>query len=1817
MKRILSKNQFLILLVLLVQVKVTTLYSQVCDIVYVSAATGNDANPGTASLPVATLAQALTMTGGTRNAIWMSAGNYTQGSIVNLSNGLMIEGSYAVAGSVWTKSTTQTTSITFSGVETIAGVRHRIAFKADGVSDWQLKDLTITTTSITGTDPSNRGSSNYGIWVNNSSNYTISRCNLTIGNASAGANGTVGANGLNGSNGSQGGSGSCDGNYTCCFGSETAPGGNGGAGGQGAVGIAGGAANSSTSNNNPGAAGTGRNGGGGGAGGKGGGFSGGNNAVAGSAGGGSASQGANNGTGNPGAEGTTGGDGTNGANGLNGASGNTGTAGPLGANVGGYYIPGSQAGTGTDGTGGQGGAGGGGGGRQNGTFVNAGPGNGGAGGGGGGQGATGGTGGFGGGAVFGIYTTSSLVGANIIQNTINLGTAGNGGIGGFGGVGGNGGIGGPRNTTCTSEIGEGGAGGNGGNGGNGGQGGIGANGISSQLSSNGIGSSPSVVIPVNPTVTAVHRGCTNSEIAISSSAGTWTLPTGMNFIDDLNLGQSSYTNSSSNAIVGVSNAGNFTLNLSGTTYENYVGVFTNRPLPVFNSAMQNIVCEGNVFSMSTATPGTQYEWVIIPTSGVTTTPTAIFTTSVASWITPITGITTNYRVRLRTFSNCCGWSVPVYFNFTVVATSVGPIAQGDTICAGEQATLTATGTGSGSLIWYADPLGQIPLQTTVGGTSSFTTTVLNQPNVYYVGEGIGTCLTTLTAVPAFVNQAPLAPQAAPNGNYCAGDSIVLTALGSGGNINWYSTATGGVVLASGSNYSLGVLAAGNYSYYISESNANCTSTRTLVPLTVNSIPAAPTASGTSICSGNSTQLSATGNGLIQWFSDPGLNNLLSTGSVINTGILTTNTNYYINLQAANGCQSASTTVLVTVNSNPGNLVLTSDTICAGQSANLVSSSSGGTINWYSDPTLTNLVGSGTNFNTSILNQNTNFYAVETNSSNCNSNVQAVTVLVNNIPNSPLVTANDICEGDSAIFIASGQTNQLFWYDQLSAGTLVYIGNNFNAGALNAGTYTYYVEEQNGLCISSRTPVVLEVFPKAPTPVVSSATICAGNSALLNATGVGNIYWYSDSTLTTGVATGTIFNTGALGSNQTYYVVAISNNGCISNTSTAQVTVLSLPLSPIVNPDSACYGSSITLTANSVTGNVQWYLDASGNSSVGSGTSFQTPNLFQNVQYFASETDLNGCRSNLVALPVTVLPLPNTLATIQDTVCSGSSSTLTAQGAVSVVNWYQDPAASVLLSSGNSFQTPQLSQNTVYYFSQTDIFGCQSPLTTAQIIVDAIPQAPNALGSSFCSTDSVEISVFGSGFGDIIISDLNGVEISRFTQNGSTSTVFNLGVLNTGNYTYLVSASNGLCNSVGNPVSVSVVSSPAIPVVQNDGPACLGETVFIQANAVQGANYYWTGPNGFSSTNATLMLQNIGLNDAGSYAVVIDVNGCSSVQSLTNLVVYDLPLLNSITSNSPLCEGDSLLLTAPSNLNWIYNWSGPNGFTSSNSNDQILNVTENDHQGFYTLIVTDTNGCSSLPLSLLVDITNLPVVGLAQVNGPICEGSTAILEVADVFGANYSWSGPNGFANNSRIVSISPASQNDQGRYTVEVSRNNCSVVIDLDLIVNPLPSITISPDTTIDQNQDLMIFASGGSSYLWTPLTNLNSNVLQNPIFNATVEGTYTYNVIVTDPNGCSSIDSVVITVVKSDNGLVITDLFTPNGDGVNETWVIDNLQSLGTYTLQIFSRGGLEVYNTNNYANDWDGKNQYSGENLPDGTYYFLIQTETNEYKGAVTIKR
>jgi gliding motility-associated-like protein len=334
-------------------------------------------------------------------------------------------------------------------------------------------------------------------------------------------------------------------------------------------------------------------------------------------------------------------------------------------------------------------------------------------------------------------------------------------------------------------------------------------------------------------------------------------------------------------------------------------------------------------------------------------------------------------------------------------------------------------------------------------------------------------------------------------------------------------------------------------------------------------------------------------------------------------------------------------------------------------------------------------------------------------------------------------------------------------------------------------------------------------------------------------------------------------------------------------------------------------------------------------------------------------------------------------------------------------------------------------------------------------------------------------------------------------------------------------------------------------------------------------------------------------------------------------VNSLPVISGgISNNGPLCEGDVLNLTAPAIAGVTYDWTGPNGFISVQNQPSITNVNELDHQGFYTLVVTDANGCVSDPVSTLVQVTTLPQAGMAFSNSPLCNGNTLNLSVPEVFGATYSWSGPNGFSSTDRTPVISNVSSPAAGIYSVDVTRNNCTSSLTVDVVIDTIPNTFVIADTTIEEGSELVLFAGGGVLYQWSPATYLSTPLSQTTMFTGAPAGSYMVSVMITDSKGCSAENKVNVTVEPA-NDIVVTDLFTPNGDGVNETWVIGFLDNVGPYTLQVFTRGGLEVLNSQNYANDWDGTHQNSGKKLPEGTYYYIIRTDVKEYTGAVTIKR
>jgi gliding motility-associated-like protein len=169
--------------------------------------------------------------------------------------------------------------------------------------------------------------------------------------------------------------------------------------------------------------------------------------------------------------------------------------------------------------------------------------------------------------------------------------------------------------------------------------------------------------------------------------------------------------------------------------------------------------------------------------------------------------------------------------------------------------------------------------------------------------------------------------------------------------------------------------------------------------------------------------------------------------------------------------------------------------------------------------------------------------------------------------------------------------------------------------------------------------------------------------------------------------------------------------------------------------------------------------------------------------------------------------------------------------------------------------------------------------------------------------------------------------------------------------------------------------------------------------------------------------------------------------------------------------------------------------------------------------------------------------------------------------------------------------------------------------ITPPPVLTMGPDVTITDGSStqLNVLVTGNIvSYQWKPTTGLNNATIKDPV--ASPSTTTTYTLVVTDDNNCESSGSITITV-SGRSKISVPNAFSPNGDGINDTWVITNLSIYPGATVDVFNRYGQPVFHSENYNKGWDGT--YNGKPLPVGTYYYIIDPKNNEKKiaGSVTI--
>jgi gliding motility-associated-like protein len=695
---------------------------------------------------------------------------------------------------------------------------------------------------------------------------------------------------------------------------------------------------------------------------------------------------------------------------------------------------------------------------------------------------------------------------------------------------------------------------------------------------------------------------------------------------------------------------------------------------------------------------------------------------------------------------------------------------------------------------------------------------------------------------------------------------------------------------------------------------------------------------------------------------------------------------------------------------------------------------------------------------------------------------------------------------------------------------------------------------------------------------------------------------------------TIDYSGIATSGNLTVIETITATGC-STTNTQAITVnplltVSVAIAADVNP--LCAGATVAFTATpgngGLTPSYQWY---NGVTAVGTDSPtyayVPTNGDVISVILTSSETCQSGgpATSNTVTMTVNpVLPVSVAIAADVNPVCTGTTVTFTAipvnGGLTPSYQWYNGVTA--VGTDSPSYSYVALNGDVISVVL-TSIETCQSggPATsnTVTMIVNPTPTATNIKTDVLCqgtSTGAIDLTVSGGV-----------LPYTSLWSNGAVTEDIN--GLSAGTYTATITDGNGCITT-----AIGIITEPAAitgnTVITNTTCAG-GNTGSIDLSVAGG-----TAPYTFLWSNGAVTEDVNGLS-AGSYSVrITDVNSCPST---VNVVISEPAAftftLDNVVQNT--CFGSNNagidITLAGGTSPYLISWTGPNSFTAST--EDIVNLSP----GLYSLNATDANGCITYTSSTTITepaqitITNDTISSYTGFGVACNLGSDGFISTTISGGTGaltIGWTGPSGFSSSSDDISGLSA-----GSYIISVTdTRGCSATQTYQLTepeVLSVSSIVIKascPGVT-DGAIDLTI--SGGTgpySIIWADGIATEDRI-------SIPDGTY--NVIVTDINGCTNELDIVVGVVGI-NCIEIPDVITPNGDGKNDEWKFRNVELYPNAEVFVYNRWGELIFRTKNLgANPWDGKED--GKLVPTDSYHYILYLNdgTPARTGVVTVIR
>jgi gliding motility-associated-like protein len=1164
---------------------------------------------------------------------------------------------------------------------------------------------------------------------------------------------------------------------------------------------------------------------------------------------------------------------------------------------------------------------------------------------------------------------------------------------------------------------------------------------------------------------------------------------------------------------------------------------TVNPSPVVTFSIQNqTICSGDTSALVTlsSAAGATLNWTAIQPSGVS--GVAISGTNTIPAQTLVNNTNSNIVVMYNATSTLSGGATcaGATFIYTITVKPKPFITANMTAisCSGLSFSVSPTNSAgnnipTGTTYSWSTPIVTVGItggisetnQTNITGTLNNTTTVV-QTATYTVIPSFNGCAGLPFDVVVSINPKPDV-NTTTDVVLCAGETSTLINFSgnvSGTTYNWSSNSTSIGMAASGSNSITSFTAINTgltpviATVTVTPTANSCTGLSKTFKITVNPRPNVNSITNLVKCNGiASGTIPFTGsvNGTtFDWTNDTPSIGLAASGSGSIPSFTTTNTGITPVIATitvtpkANGCLGTPTTFTITVNPTPTVDLPSNQTVCNGQSTTAILFSGAipnTTYNWTNSNSNiglgTNSVGDITAF-TAINNGTTPIVATITvtpNINGCPGASKTFTITINPSPSVSFTPSNQVvCSGSSStvVNLTSSSGTSFTWTALQPSGIL---------GVLTSGTNTITVQT---LINTTNLPIVVTYFAKAES---NSGVSCQGVT-------------YPYTITVNPVPSITTAQAQTICSNSTFSIVPLDGSGN------------SVPVG-------TTYSWSAPLVTGGITGGA-----ALANQTTIKGTLINPTNDVQTATY--TITPKSGtCTGPTFIAVVTVNPSPKLqFSGPNQTLCSGSNSSLISLSSLTTGNVTFNWTATI--PAGISGATDS---GTGTIPTQTLVNVTTTPLT---VIYTATATFEN--NGVSCSGPPLEykITVNPAIITSSILSNFNGFNVSTV---GAIDGAVNVTVTGgSGSYTYLWTGPSGYSAS---SQDISNVPAGAYSLIINDG---LCNPVVLNFNLtsplpllIQEDNAAQIDVLCFGYLTGAIKVD-ITQQSVGPYDYLLTLKGGGTISSIINATainytftslaagIYDIKVTDANGSSKTILEieisqpsGISASISYPSNISCAGSAAGSATVTATggigtltyswNTNPIQTTATATGlTAGNYTVTITDANNCSIQNLAVITEPNGITASISSQTN-VLCfgnnTGSATVSATGGTGALTYSW-------DTFPIQTTTTATGLVAGTYNVTITDANGCSNVQTALITQPSAGLTamISNSTNVScfggNNGNATVIASGGTSpysYSW------NTNPIQT---SATATGLTagSYNVIVTDSNGCSISRPITIT---------------------------------------------------------------------------------------------